>query len=100
MRRTKRMVQVLTVFHSQPHPDPWVHGYQIRQETGMKSGVLYPILDRFAAAGLAEWRWENVARSELERPLRRYWRLTPEGHQLAAEWGIPNHVDLSPSPQR
>jgi PadR family transcriptional regulator PadR len=35
-------------------PSQWRHGYALARQTGLKSGTLYPILIRLAAAGLAD----------------------------------------------
>ncbi len=48
---------VLAVLADQP--GRWQHGYAIAQDTGLKSGSLYPILIRLAERGLLEACWEQ-----------------------------------------
>jgi PadR family transcriptional regulator, regulatory protein PadR len=58
-------------------PSAWQHGYAIAQDTGLKSGTLYPILVRLADRGLMEACWEDE--QPAGRPRRHLYRLTPEG---------------------
>jgi PadR family transcriptional regulator len=58
-------------------PDRWLHGYGIAQDTGLKSGTLYPILNRLAERGLLEARWEDE--QPAGRPRRHLYRLTAGG---------------------
>jgi len=60
----------------------WRYGYRISQETGLKSGTLYPILMRMEERQLLETKWES---SEPGRPPRHMYRLTPDGMQFARE---------------
>ncbi len=72
---SKQTLAVLAVLCAQP--SAWQHGYAIAQETGLKSGTLYPILVRLADRGLMEASWENE--QPAGRPRRHLYRLTPEG---------------------
>jgi PadR family transcriptional regulator, regulatory protein PadR len=58
-------------------PVMWQHGYDIAQETGLKSGTLYPILIRLADRGWLEACWEDE--QPAGRPRRHLYRLTSEG---------------------
>ena len=58
-------------------PDRWRYGYELLDETGLKSGTLYPILMRLAERGLLEAAWEDDAPPG--RPRRHLYRLTPIG---------------------
>jgi PadR family transcriptional regulator, regulatory protein PadR len=58
-------------------PAGWRHGYGIANDTGLKSGSLYPILIRLADRGLVEARWEEE--QPAGRPRRHLYRLTPGG---------------------
>src|ERR1700733_5332669 len=40
-------------------PSAWQHGYALAQETGLKSGTLYPVLIRLADRGLVEACWQD-----------------------------------------
>ncbi len=72
---SKQTLAVLAVLCAQP--SAWQHGYAIAQETGLKSGTLYPILVRLADRGLMEASWEDE--QPAGRPRRHLYRLTPEG---------------------
>ncbi len=63
-------------------PNHWHYGYALMDETGLKSGSLYPLLIRLADDGYLEARWEHA--SSTERPRKEY-RLTVSGCSLAAE---------------
>ncbi len=58
-------------------PTRWLHGYELSEQTGLKSGTLYPILIRLSDRGLLESRWEPSPHEG--RPNRRLYRLTPQG---------------------
>jgi len=53
------------------------HGYALAQQTGLKSGTLYPILIRLADRGLVEACWHDEPVPG--RPRRHLYRLTPDG---------------------
>ena len=63
-------------------PSAWQHGYALAQQTGLKSGTLYPILIRLADRGLVEACWEEEPTPG--RPRRHLYRLTPDGLATAA----------------
>jgi DNA-binding PadR family transcriptional regulator len=65
-------------------PDGEVYGLELARTTGLKSGTLYPILDRLEAQGWVTSRWEEHADpSQLGRPRRRFYRMTPTGQHEA-----------------
>jgi PadR family transcriptional regulator PadR len=71
-------VQTLSVLAALcSEPAAWRHGYGIANDTGLKSGSLYPILIRLADRGLVEARWEEE--QPAGRPRRHLYRLTPDG---------------------
>ncbi len=78
----------------------WLHGYELSEHTGLKSGTLYPILIRLSDRGLLEAKWEP---SEFAgRPPRRLYRLTAQGATFAAthcaeERDIPEHFAIAES---
>jgi DNA-binding PadR family transcriptional regulator len=80
----KSSEQTLAVFGALlERPRVWRHGYDLSQETGLKSGTLYPVLMRLADRGFLESQW---APSEIAgRPPRRLYRLTGEGLAHARE---------------
>jgi len=60
------------------------YGLELRAETGLPSGTIYPIIARLEQAGWLESRWEDPVRHIAEgRPRRRYYRLTTDGAELA-----------------
>src|SRR5689334_6299349 len=63
-------------------PTTWHYGYEISQQTGLKSGTLYPILIRLADQGWLETRWAEPQRQG--RPARHTYRLTPVGARGAS----------------
>src|SRR6266536_5381166 len=52
-----------------------VYGNQIIKDTGLKSGTIYPILDRLERAGWLTAEWEGIDESAEKRPRRRNYRL-------------------------
>ena len=64
-------------------PRQWRHGYDLAQDTGLKSGTLYPILMRLADRALLESRWQETP--ERGRPPRHMYRLTGSGLDYAKE---------------
>ena len=64
-------------------PAAWRHGHGVAQETGLRSGTLYPILGRLADRGLLETCRENDPPTG--RPRRHLYRLTSLGLARAVE---------------
>ena len=60
------------------------YGYGLMQETGIKSGTLYPILMRLTDRGLL--RCEVQAPEASGRPARRIYHLTGAGRDYAAKY--------------
>jgi DNA-binding PadR family transcriptional regulator len=59
----------------------WRHGYDLLQETGLKSGTIYPLLIRLADDGLVEAEWRSPVAPA--RAPRHVYRLTAKGRALA-----------------
>lgn len=57
-------------------PDGHHYGYPLAKIAKVRSGVLYPLLSRWEAAGLIVSDW---AEPDGSRPRRRYYTLTPTG---------------------
>ncbi len=57
------------------------YGFDIMEKTGLPSGTVYPILRRLEQAGLIQSNWESGDAQELQRPQRRYYRLTRSGEK-------------------
>ena len=80
MRISRQTDRVLRIFLDAPKT--WRYGYDVSQETGLKSGTLYPILMRLADRKLLEAIWES---STPGTPPRHLYRLTPAGLSFARE---------------
>jgi DNA-binding PadR family transcriptional regulator len=76
-RQTRHVLQIFLAA-----PKTWRYGYDVSQETGLKSGTLYPILMRLADRKLLEATWES---STPGTPPRHLYRLTPAGLSFARE---------------
>lgn len=59
------------------------YGTELSRLVGLKSGTIYPLLDRLLKAGWLERRWEAVEPTVEGRPRRRLYRLTPAGAAAA-----------------
>lgn len=57
------------------------YGFDIMDATGIPDGTVYPALRRLEKAGLLDARWEDADEAATRnRPARKYYRLTAEGH--------------------
>lgn len=64
--------------------DPFArrYGYEVAQRGHVRSGVVYPTLDRWLQEGWLEDGWEEQqAEGKRLRPARRYYTLTSLGRQ-------------------
>ena len=78
MRKTQALAQVLAVLLDDPLSRHW--GYDLSKRTGVRSGVLYPLLHRMLEEGWLNDGWEEAtAASGRSRPPRRYYEVTPDG---------------------
>jgi len=78
VRRTYALVAVAVVLMSDPGVRHW--GYVLSRRSGIRSGVMYPILRRMLDEGWLADGWEDQAQAgEGKRPPRRYYELTSEG---------------------
>jgi len=66
-------------------PSDTHYGLEIVEETGLKSGTLYPILARLEVAGWLASEWEDVEPARAGRPRRRLYHLTGQGEAAARE---------------
>ena len=56
------------------------YGFDIMDATGIPDGTVYPALRRLERAGLLDAHWEDArAAAALNRPARKYYRLSSEG---------------------
>jgi PadR family transcriptional regulator PadR len=82
MRRTRTLIKVADALMQEPHERHW--GYELLRHAGIRSGVLYPILQRLLEYGWLEDGWEDRTEILEKRPPRRYYELTPEGEAALA----------------
>jgi PadR family transcriptional regulator, regulatory protein PadR len=78
VKRTYALVQVALALMADPTGRHW--GYELSKRSGVRSGVMYPILQRMLDEGWLDDGWEDqptVGRAK--RPPRRYYELTDEG---------------------
>ena len=80
-RMTVTTVEVLQTFVRDAPSERY--GLEVMALTGLPSGTVFPILARFEGLGWLESGWEDVDPAAVGRPQRRYYRLTPDGLQLA-----------------
>jgi len=74
-RVSKQSKQVMEALMRAPRE--WHYGYPLAEQTGLKSGTLYPILRRMQEHGWLETKWEES--EEEGRPRRHMYRLTGVG---------------------
>ena len=79
MRRTHSLVLVAMAILSEPTARHW--GYDLSKKSGVRSGVLYPMLTRMLEEGWLDDGWENPDTIVEKRPPRRYYELTSRGQQ-------------------
>ena len=78
MRRTRQTLAVASALLARPNERHW--GYDLTKLSGVRAGVLYPILARMLDEGWLEDAWEDGRVAVAEgRPPRRYYRLTTKG---------------------
>jgi PadR family transcriptional regulator, regulatory protein PadR len=80
MKATRPTAFVAAVLMSAPDDRHW--GYDLSEKSGVRSGVLYPILYRMLDEGLLEDGWEDpseIRAAGEKRPPRRYYRVTDSG---------------------
>jgi DNA-binding PadR family transcriptional regulator len=81
LRVTVAVATVLRVFLDEPSQPRY--GYELMKLTGFPSGKLYPILARLQRVGWLTREREEVDPAAAGRPVRRLYRLTPDGVQAA-----------------
>jgi PadR family transcriptional regulator PadR len=96
MKLSKASAKVLMEFLANPNRDQY--GFGLMKATGVKSGSLYPILDRFQAQGWVERRDEVIDERAEGRPRRRLYRLTGMGGPAAKRAVADFYRDLGPAP--
>jgi len=78
MRRTYALVQVAIALMADPSGRHW--GYELSKRSGVRPGVMYPLLQRMLDEGWLADGWEEQAQAgRAKRPPRRYYKLTEAG---------------------
>jgi DNA-binding PadR family transcriptional regulator len=81
-RVTEPFLDIIEVFWS---AENGLHGYELAKKTKRGRPTIYNNLDRLSALGWITNEWEDP-RKVRGRPLRRVYRLTPEGEKLVEEF--------------
>src|SRR4051794_15826530 len=76
MRRTKALVAVAIALMEDANGRHW--GYELSKRSGVRSGVMYPLLTRLLDEGWLTDGWEDP-NAIGGRPPRRYYQLTDDG---------------------
>lgn len=78
MRKTHPLIQVSLALAQDPDTRHW--GTELQKRAGVRSGVMYPLLQRMLDEGWLADGWEDaeLARSR-KRPPRRYYEVTDAG---------------------
>jgi PadR family transcriptional regulator, regulatory protein PadR len=75
-----RKLSVTAVSVLQAIANGFEYGFDIIDQTGLRSGTVYPALSRLERDGFLRSSWEDDARAHREgRPARRYYRITAAG---------------------
>lgn len=78
MRKTHSLVQLAMALMAEPGGRHW--GYDLSKRSGVRSGVLYPALQRMLDEGWLQDGWEEQGSgARAKRPPRRYYELTDKG---------------------
>lgn len=78
MRKTYALVQVALALMADVGGRHW--GYELSKQSGVRSGVMYPILQRMLDEGWLDDGWEDQSQvGRAKRPPRRYYELTDAG---------------------
>ena len=80
-RMTQTTQAVLRALLERPSKE--LYGLEICAKAELPSGTIHPILARLEKAGWLESSWEEIDPHEQGRPRRRYYKLSPEGAELA-----------------
>lgn len=81
MKLTHSLVLVaLALLDMDQDDDGRVWGYALSKRSGVRSGVLYPQLDRMMGEGWLDDHWEERTEGQ-KRPPRRYYTLTDTGRR-------------------
>ena len=92
VKRTRALQKVAVALLADPAGKHY--GYRLGQISGVRSGVLYPILRRLLEDGWVEDGWEPLPKG-VGRPARRYYELTHLGRRELGSIAASAPVDES-----
>lgn len=91
MKHTRASIKAALVMVSASPGEHW--GYELKALTGQKSGIFYPIMQRWIDAQWVHAWDEDPELAEYDRPLRRYVAFTEEGREAMQNWLAQVHGD-------
>ena len=77
MRKTQALLHIAVALMERPRDRHW--GYDLSKRSGVRSGVLYPVLRRMLEEGWLVDGWEDMTQERENRPPRRYYEITDTG---------------------
>jgi PadR family transcriptional regulator PadR len=77
VRKTHSLVLIAMALMADPSERHW--GYDLSRRSGVRSGVLYPTLQRMLDESWVRDGWEEQGEVRAKRPPRRYYELTDKG---------------------
>ena len=78
MKQTHALARVAQALMATPSARHW--GYDLSKQSGVRSGVMYPLLQRMLDEGWLADGWEDQPRAgRTTRPSRRYYTVTGPG---------------------
>lgn len=96
MPLSKSSVKVLQAFLDEPMKEQY--GFGLMGSTSVKSGSLYPILEKFERLGWIEGSDESIDERAEGRPRRRLYRLTALGEKEGRKAVADFYCDLGQRP--
>ena len=97
MKVTPSLVNVsIAMLEMSREADGRIWGYALSKRAGVRSGVLYPTLDRMMGEGWLEDHWEQTAQGK-KRPPRRYYVLTDKGRSNLGAVALRSQGALRPA---
>ncbi len=94
-RITQQTLKILNIFMQDPKKE--ISGTDIRKQTKLMSGTVYPILLRLEKAQWLESEWEDIDAAMEGRPQKRLYKITNLGQQEACNAFKEISPSFSPS---
>jgi PadR family transcriptional regulator PadR len=96
MRTSDSLIALAVALMQRPDDEHW--GYDLSRSADLRSGVLYPILQRLLNEQWVTDGWEDIDPKVEGRPRRRFYKLTPLGSvELGALAARAPHAAARPS---